>query len=273
MNQLIRSLIVSAAILLPQTGLTEDEISNAARFEILSGWRESVRAGERHIAAAKIDLAEGWKTYWRVPGEGGLPPSFMIDKSANLSAFGFLWPRPEPAEIYGVKNYVYSGQVVLPMIFEPASPGKPISVEGEFVFGVCLDLCVRIAEPVSISLDAEGRRDSRIASALQDLPVRVQSPGNSLVRSCKLAMDQTGMMIEVSLGLKDQGHDYEEVIFEYFDEGIEFGLSSTWRVSESQLMARSPIRLAEAVPTVIDRSKVRVTVLTPETAHDVRGCR
>ena len=45
-------------------------------------------------AGIEIKLAEGWKTYWRSPGDAGIPPTFDWSKSQNLGSIAVLWPAP-----------------------------------------------------------------------------------------------------------------------------------------------------------------------------------
>ena len=64
---------------------------NVAESRILTGWRD---ANGTHYAALEIMLAPGWKTYWRTPGDAGIPPQFNWSGSENLSAVGVSYPVP-----------------------------------------------------------------------------------------------------------------------------------------------------------------------------------
>ena len=55
------------------------------------------------MAAVEIRLAPGWHTYWRVPGEAGIPPRFDWSGSQNLAAVAYEWPRPEIIVSYGIE--------------------------------------------------------------------------------------------------------------------------------------------------------------------------
>ena len=62
-----------------------------------------------------IQLAEGWKAYWRSPGEVGLPPDVSWDGSENLASAQMLWPAPERFTAFGIENFGYKDRVVLPI--------------------------------------------------------------------------------------------------------------------------------------------------------------
>ena len=62
-----------------------------------------------------VELAEGWKAYWRSPGEVGLPPEISWDGSENLVSAQMLWPAPERFTAFGIENFGYKTRVVLPI--------------------------------------------------------------------------------------------------------------------------------------------------------------
>ena len=75
---------------------------NLARAEISPGWRE----GYSHVAGLTIRLAPGWKTYWRAPGDAGIPPSFNWSGSKNVADVRVQFPVPE----------VFSQRIILPQV-------------------------------------------------------------------------------------------------------------------------------------------------------------
>ena len=62
-----------------------------------------------------LEYGEGWKGYWRTPGEVGLAPKLDWAGSTNLKSAELLWPAPERFEAFGIENFGYSDQVVLPI--------------------------------------------------------------------------------------------------------------------------------------------------------------
>jgi len=56
-------------------------LDDVAKVTVLPGWRT---ATGNHMAAIRIELAEGWTTYWRSAGESGIPPRFDWSGSGNL---------------------------------------------------------------------------------------------------------------------------------------------------------------------------------------------
>ena len=98
-----------------------DDILHA---ELREGWR---LPGGTQMAALHLTLAPGWKTYWRAPGEGGIPPSFDWAGSENIARVAFHWPKPQVFDINGVRVIGYRDELVLPMEFTAADPSRPMT--------------------------------------------------------------------------------------------------------------------------------------------------
>ncbi|HCX68676.1 MAG TPA: hypothetical protein DHK64_14410, partial [Rhodobiaceae bacterium] len=56
-------------------------------------------------AGLHLELSKGWKTYWRSPGEVGIPPSIDWAGSENIENVEFLWPAPERFTAFGIENF------------------------------------------------------------------------------------------------------------------------------------------------------------------------
>jgi hypothetical protein len=114
------------ALALPLSAPASPTVGEAslARISLLPGWRQ---ADGRHMAALRIALAPGWKTYWRAPGEIGLPPRFDWTGSTNVAAVAPLWPRPQLFETAGVQTIGYGDVLTLPLA---VSLNDPAAAQG-----------------------------------------------------------------------------------------------------------------------------------------------
>ena len=77
---------------------SESPIIGLKSIDIIRGWRENDKS---HMAAIRIEMEEGWKTYWRVPGLGGIPPLINWNESKNIKKFTPIWPAPYIYKDYG----------------------------------------------------------------------------------------------------------------------------------------------------------------------------
>src|SRR5260370_11194900 len=77
------------------------------------------RSGAVLLAGIAFQLEPGWKTYWRTPGDSGVPPRFDFSQSGKIQAVTVLWPAP--TEIYrragGHSVGFYNPGVVPPPVF------------------------------------------------------------------------------------------------------------------------------------------------------------
>lgn len=99
-----------------------------------------------------IDLAPGWKTYWRSPGEGGVAPEFDWSGSTNLGSVEVSFPVPERQVVGGVTSIVYPASVVLPIKVAAKDPQRPLQLSLVFRYGVCHDICVPREDRLSFEL-------------------------------------------------------------------------------------------------------------------------
>lgn len=130
-----------------------------------------------YLAGLEFLLEPGWHTYWRYPGEAGIPPQISVTKSENLNALEILYPVPERYDDGFSESIVYHDGVVLPIRVLPASADRETGLEVEVLFGICKDICVP-GEAV-LSLDfAPGDKDDKLAAKLieRDLAA-VPAPG------------------------------------------------------------------------------------------------
>ena len=160
------SLFLNAGLALAQSG--------PAVLTILPGWQTE---SGTNLAAFEISLEPGWKTYWRAPGDSGIPPRVDWKGSTNVGAVEFHWPRPGIFDELGTRTVGYKDRLVLPVEFTPKNPGKPITAAGELEIGVCLDVCVPMSFRFSAELPQAGSPDRQIQNALAQKAEQVAGDG------------------------------------------------------------------------------------------------
>jgi DsbC/DsbD-like thiol-disulfide interchange protein len=107
---------------------------------------------EALLAGIQIELDAGFKTYWRSPGEAGLPPAFDWSKSVNVEGVEVLWPAPSRFEDPGGIVYGYGGSVLLPVRVRAQDPAKPVSLAVKLDYGVCKDICIPAGAELMLTL-------------------------------------------------------------------------------------------------------------------------
>ena len=224
--------------------------------------------GER-AAGLLLELAPGWKTYWRSPGEAGVPPRFDWSASRNLEDVRLAWPRPIVFDSFGMQTIGYKNSVALPLKLVPVDPDQPIWLEMHAELGVCHEMCVM--EQITLALEILP------SSSAQDAPVIAQAlesvPGDGREAGLSGA--------ECSISGTGRERAFDGAVF--FDRPapaatvIVEGTDEVWIHSTEAYPDDSQIRISAGVSlasddTWIDRSRLRLTVLSDAFAADIRGC-
>lgn len=157
-----------------------------SRVRILSGGQED----DRYLAAVEIALDPGFKTYWRNPGESGLPPRFDWSGSGNVADIEIRWPAPGRYEDVGGISYGYSHKVVLPLLIKAKEPGKPVNLALTLDYGICKDICIPTHAEMKTVLAGDSRDRAILEKAMAAVPrpQALNAPGDLSVLSVEPAV-------------------------------------------------------------------------------------
>ncbi|MEM6482378.1 MAG: protein-disulfide reductase DsbD domain-containing protein [Pseudomonadota bacterium] len=243
-------------------------IEDAIDARLLTGWRATDGS---HIAALQIDLAPGWNTYWRAPGDAGIPPFFDWYASENLQAVDVEWPSPTALKQGRHTTIGYEGQVILPLRIRPDTPGRPIQLAGEIELGICRDICVPVRLDVSQALSpASTRPDPAIVAALANRPYTASEAGVGNV-ACRLSPVSGGLKLTAEITMKPLAGS-ELVVVESSNPYLWIAPATTRRVNDT-LFAETVVQHVDGIGFALQRSNLRLTVLGQGIAVDVQGCR
>ncbi len=156
-----------------------------ARAQDASPWDKSSHAAARLLAGAVVKTPDatfvraesrsssnsGWKTYWRDPGNSGMPPSFSFAGSENVKSVSVLWPAPErfPDGADGF-SIGYMGNVVLPLRVTPADVKHALTLRLKLNYAICANLCVPAEANLKLALDGRGAQESSLEQAELQVP-------------------------------------------------------------------------------------------------------
>ena len=233
---------------------------------IRSGWQQ---AEGSHMTALHLSLAPGWKTYWRNPGDAGIPPIFDWTGSENVDSVRLHWPRPHVFEFNGFTTVGYKGEFVLPIEVVPADPGRPIRLKGSVELGVCDDICLPATFAFDTLLSGAGAPDPMIDAALADRPLQADQAGLGDI-GCTVDPIADGLRITATMALPGAG-PAETVMFETTTPGVWVSSSETTRHGRT-LTAVAEMVPPEGAPFALDRSGVTLTVISDNRAVEIRGC-
>jgi DsbC/DsbD-like thiol-disulfide interchange protein len=98
--------------------------------------------GNQLRAGVEIALEPGWYTYWRNPGEAGIPPVFDFSRSSNVASVEVQYPAPQRYDDGTSVSVIYPDQVVFPVTVTPKDPALPVTLRLDADFGMCREICI-----------------------------------------------------------------------------------------------------------------------------------
>jgi DsbC/DsbD-like thiol-disulfide interchange protein len=171
----------------------------AARAQDASPWQEDAHSAIRLLAGSRsgavllggiaLQLKPGWHTYWRTPGDSGVPPRFDFSKSDNVEAVTVLWPAPKKFDDgAGGTSLGYVDQVVLPLRIVAKNAEKPVTLRAAVNYAVCEKLCIPVEANLELSFTSvASTEDSALFAALDTVPkpANVGDPNPLTIRDVK----------------------------------------------------------------------------------------
>lgn len=265
---LARPLALAAAFALTGGGPSHAQsLADILSAELLPGWRTETGT---QMAAIRLTLAQGWKTYWRSPGDAGIPPEFDWSGSQNVGAVKLHWPTPQVFEFNGMQTIGYARELVLPVEIWPRTPGQPVQLETTVDLGVCRDICVPANVRLQGVLAPQARAaDPAIRAALKAQPGSARAAG---LRAATCAVEPTrkGLKLRAELDMPRLGPG-EIVVVETADPSV-WVAEATTRREGGRLVAETQLFAVDRRPFVLDRSGLTLTVLSGDRAVEVTGC-
>jgi len=154
-------------------------------------------------AGLDITLAEGWKTYWRVPGESGIPPQFDWSGSTNLKSVTIGWPAPRRFRDAAGETIGYANRIVFPLRAEPVDAAKPIELALSLFYGVCKDVCIPAAADLKLELSLASSANAADQALLESFAARIPSHANESllpqIAALRLRQHAGGPVLEIAL--------------------------------------------------------------------------
>src|SRR6266852_4990157 len=150
-----------------------------------SRWDNDTRSAVRLVAArtlvqfgapimragVELKMQPGWKTYWRYPGDSGVPPVFDFGGSENIRSVTVLWPAPERFSDGAGSSIGYKDSVILPLRVMPKDERKPVVLRLKLDYAVCETLCVPAKANVELILSGgNGIPEAVMAAAEARVP-------------------------------------------------------------------------------------------------------
>src|SRR5262245_36094248 len=184
------------------------------RAEDASPWQRDAHSAIRLVAGSRsggvllggiaIQLEDGWKTYWRNPGDSGVPPHFDFSRSDNVEAVTVLWPAPMKFDDgAGGFSLGYKKQVVLPLRIVAKNNDKPVTLRARVSYAVCEKLCIPVEAASELTFaSVASTEDGNLSAALDAVPkpANIGDPNPLTIRDVRRDGDRN---VVVDVGAPD----------------------------------------------------------------------
>lgn len=146
------------------SGASDWSVAHGARVRLVAADVAPPGGEQRLVAGVHVVLDDGWKTYWRSPGDsGGIPPTIDWEESTNLGKAYLSYPMPHRFKDSAGESIGYKGEVVFLLNLEPEARDTPIDLKLGVFLGVCKEICVPISAELALTTGTGTDGDPAIA--------------------------------------------------------------------------------------------------------------
>jgi thiol:disulfide interchange protein len=135
MKRLLTAALLMMVAAFPAWALESAPVSSKRAVATLVTDTDAMQPGKPFRVGLRLRMADGWHTYWKNPGDAGVPPELTIE-GATQSPID--WPTPRRVAEGAVMTYAYTGEVLLPVTVTAATGATKAHAQ----WLVCKDICV-----------------------------------------------------------------------------------------------------------------------------------
>ncbi|WP_442981288.1 protein-disulfide reductase DsbD domain-containing protein [Rhizobium sp. S152] len=183
--------------------------SHAARAET-SAWADNeggrmrlvalAADGDGHIRAGlQIEPKPGWITYWREPGNAGIPPQVTVS-TPGVKLDTMLYPVPKHIVTEAVDEVAYDSMVTLPLRLT-ATDAKPAKLEVDAFIGICKDICIPFQAKLSLDFlsPPQSRPEEKAILDAAEARLPMEPSSDFEVTAHALSPDMKELSLEITL--------------------------------------------------------------------------
>lgn len=182
--------------------------------KILSG-HSTIPADGKLGAALQTRLAPGWHSYWRNPGESGLPPRLVLKEDArNIEAITMHFPAPKRYDEMGLTTFGYEGEVTYPLDIMVKDPSKSAQIKASLETMACMDICIPVSLPLEISLEAGDGKPSSFSRVIDFARSKIPSKNKTNLKIDNITLTKEAVVITA---YSKNGFDHADLFVELGD--------------------------------------------------------
>lgn len=218
-----------------------------------------------------IRLDDGWHTYWRSPGEAGVPPALDWKGSENLGGAELMFPAPDRFSLQGVDFIGYEDHVLLPARIRLINPGESLILKVKLDLLVCNELCLPKTFDLALTIpQGSARRGAEAARIDEAVALLPSDKPNSALQITRLRRTTDTIHLDLS---SDRGLVAPDIFVET-QRGLAFGrpivkLADDGSTGEATIKLQSDLNPGESLVnmpmtiTVVDDGPAAELKLAP----------
>ncbi len=268
LTQILLAIIMAIPTALPaRAGNGALDLDELSQMRLAYGWQRDDGA---YVAAVVVDLAPGWKTYWRWAGGNGIPPDFNWSGSQNAKSVQYLWPTPQVFGAGDARTIGFENRLILPIIIQPERANQPVDLSLNMDFGICADICIPTDAVAQLNLAASEAERDMIELALLARP-ETGSDRGLVSASCALVPADGAFELQANLAFSEGLGQIEAAIAEAGSESLWISEPTIQGTDRDIGLSAQMMYFGEG-PMTLDRSAMRFTLLTSSGGVEVIGC-
>lgn len=258
--------VAIALLLLSAPAVQAQNVNAYSDVTILPG---HMTASGQYLAGVQITMAQGWKTYWRQPGEGGLPPVFDWSGSSNVTSATVEWPVPEVFDTYGLRSLGYHDSVVFPILFDMSDPQADARLRLSLDYGLCSDICIPAHSEASALLPAgQVHNAQELARARRD----TTRQASGLVADCAVVPAADAWRLDATVRADHPLERDLVAVFETADPNLWIGTPDAVEQGDGLLFS-APMEWFGDGAFAMSREDMRITLVSSgRSAVELTGC-
>ncbi len=114
-------------------------------------------AGDGTVRGAlQIEPNPGWITYWKEPGDAGIPPQLLISSEADVTLERLDYPVPKRIDNGTLRDIGYDHPVTLPFELSVKDPTQPLKINASAFVGLCRNICIPFQAEFDLAFAQQG---------------------------------------------------------------------------------------------------------------------
>ncbi|MBY5784018.1 cytochrome C biogenesis protein [Rhizobium leguminosarum] len=168
-------------------------------------------AGGKIRAALQIEPKPGWITYWKEPGNSGIPPQITIAPESGVSLDAIAYPVPKHFFKDAIEDIAYDAPVTLPLSL--TAPGKgPVTIDAAAFIGICKDICIPFQASFELKLGPAIQSHPQEEAILQAADASLPKPPSEDFDVTAHAMSPDRKTLSLDLVLPGEGKTAPDII-------------------------------------------------------------